>query len=183
MKVWATDRKGNTLCLGEPGEAELTYDREAPADLLEAVFPGEQWPELVWVTVELSGRRVFWGLVDEQNLRVGPQGRETELVCRSGEALLLDSEAPPETLSRPSLEKLERLVLQGLGLSRVVGDRSQKQGQLTVEKGMSCWEAVEEFCRGWLGTVPYVDEAGALRCDGLPSFPWTWARPPGGSFP
>src|SRR5699024_5343046 len=66
MKVWATDRKGNTLCLGEPGEAELTYDREAPADLLEAVFPGEQWPELVWVTVELSGRRVFWGLVDEQ---------------------------------------------------------------------------------------------------------------------
>ena len=170
MKVWATDRKGNTLCLGEPGEAELTYDREAPADLLEAVFPGEQWPELVWVTVELSGRRVFWGLVDEQNLRVGPQGRETELVCRSGEALLLDSEAPPETLSRPSLEKLERLVLQGLGLSRVVGDRSQKQGQLTVEKGMSCWEAVEEFCRGWLGTVPYVDETGALRCDGLPSF-------------
>ena len=104
MKVWATDREGNTLCLGEPGEAELTYDREAPADLLEAVFPGEQWPELVWVTVELSGRRVFWGLVDEQNLRVGPQGRETELVCRSGEALLLDSEAPPETLSRPSLE-------------------------------------------------------------------------------
>ena len=35
---------------------------------------------------------------------------------------------------------------------------------------MSCWEAVEEFCRGWLGTVPYVDETGALRCDGLPSF-------------
>lgn len=48
----------------------------------------------------------------------------------------------------------------------MVGDQSPKAGELAVEKGTSCWELLETFCRDYLGTAPWVDGKGTLHCEG-----------------
>lgn len=169
MTFWGVLRDGSEFLLGEPLEAVLSYDRDAPADLLKAVFPAQRmWEELVRVTVYDGGCAVFCGLVDEQNTRISASGLSVELVCRSLEAVLLDNEAPPMPMKNPSLELLEWRLLAPLEFPRALGDRAKKQGELAVEKGDSCWTVLERFCREFLGTVPYVDEEGAVHCEGLP---------------
>lgn len=168
MTFWGSLKDGSQLLLGEPEQAALTFDREAPADLLEAVFPADRvWEELVWVTAYQQGEPVFRGLVDEQNTRLTDRGITVELVCRSGEALLLDNEAPPVAIRRPSLEKLWKTLLEPLGIPQVVGEAAAP-GELTVEKGSSCWAVVSDFCTALLGTRPYVDCQGILHCEGVP---------------
>ena len=90
----------------------LSFDREAPADGLKAVFPAEEmWEALSRVEVIAGGHVVFRGVVDEQNTKIGPEGLWVELVCRSMEALLLDNEACPQTVQSPSLQLLETKLL------------------------------------------------------------------------
>ena len=65
---------GTELLLGNPLEAELLYDSDAPADQLKAVFPTEKlWDDLAVVRVFHQGQVVFGGIVDEQN--TGSTGR------------------------------------------------------------------------------------------------------------
>lgn len=168
MTFWGTLKDGSQMLLGEPRSASLTYDRDAPADLLEAVFPADRvWEELVWVTACRQGETVFRGLVDEQNTRLTDSGITVELVCRSGEALLLDNEAPPGTIQRPTLEKLGKTLLEPLGITRAVGEAAAP-GELVIEKGTSCWTVLSDFCQTLLGAQPYVDCQGVLHCEGAP---------------
>lgn len=167
MTFWGVGPKGEKLLLGEPAEASLSYDRDAPADLLRAVFPADRmWDELSEVVLYQGGEAVFRGIVDEQNTALSASGITVELVCRSLEALLLDNEAEPGTVNSPSLPLLEERLLLPLGLSLGDGDRRAVRGQLTVEKGESCWAVLERFCREALGTVPHTDASGKVNCGG-----------------
>lgn len=167
MTFWGVTFSGKRLLLGEPLEASLCYDRDAPADLLRARFPADKlWDELKEAELWEGGRLVFRGLVDEQDTELSSSGLTVELVCRSLEALLLDNEALPETITSPSLPLLEKKLLSPLGLILGEGDRERKRGRLTVKKGKSCWGVLADFCAGFLGTVPSVDPEGKVRCDG-----------------
>ena len=42
MIYWGALQNGEHLLLGRPEEAVLSYDREAPADQLKAVFPADR---------------------------------------------------------------------------------------------------------------------------------------------
>ena len=157
---------GETIDLGEPEELSLSYDRDAPADLLRVKFPARSlWPELREVRLLENGESFFRGIVDEQNTALSSAGLRTELICRSPEALLLDNEAQPETITNPSLTMLEDKLLIPVGLTLGAGDAERKRGELTVGKGDSCWTVLNAFCRSFLGTTPYVDETGVVRCD------------------
>lgn len=167
MTFWGIGTKGDRLLLGDPQEASLAHDRDAPADLLRARFPADRmWEELVEVELWEGGKPVFRGIVDEQNTTLASSGLTVELVCRSLEALLLDNEAPPGTFSSPSLPMLEEKLLAPLGLSLGEGDREAKRGQLIAGKGDSCWTVLSGFCQGFLDTVPWVDTAGRVQCRG-----------------
>ena len=73
MTFWGELTDGTELLLGNPLEAELLYDSDAPADQLKAVFPTEKlWDDLAVVRVFHQGQVVFGGIVDEQN--VGQRG-------------------------------------------------------------------------------------------------------------
>ena len=169
MTYWGVLKNGGELLLGEPEEAVLSYDREAPADQLKAVFPADRlWEELTEVLVYDGGEGVFRGIVDEQNTRLSEAGLSTELVCRSREALLLDNEAEPRPIRSPSLGALRSRLLEPLGLTRVTGSMEPARGELTVEKGSSCWQVLAEFCRTCLGTEPYMDFDGTVCCQGRP---------------
>lgn len=140
MTFWGVTFSGKRLLLGEPLEASLCYDRDAPADLLRARFPADKlWEELKEAELWEGEKLVFRGLVDEQDTELSSSGLTVELVCRSLEALLLDNEALPETIASPSLPLLEKKLLSPLGLALGEGDRERKRGRLTVKKGKSCW--------------------------------------------
>ena len=167
MTFWGELTDGTELLLGNPLEAELLYDSDAPADQLKAVFPTEKlWDDLAVVRVFHQGQVAFGGIVDEQNTALSGEGFTVELIARSWEALLLDNEARPAVLRSPSLGLLWERYFQPLGLTSVVGDQSPKAGELAVEKGTSCWELLETFCRDYLGTAPWVDGKGTLHCEG-----------------
>lgn len=168
MTYWGILVNGGQMLLGEPKEAVLSFDRDAPADQLKAVFSSEQiWEDLAEVCAYEGGRGVFRGIVDEQNTWLTGEGLFVELICRSREALLLDNEAEPVAIRRPSLEGIRKRLLEVLGFMSVSGDEGRAAGELTVEKGASCWQVLAGFCRDYLGTEPYVDFDGTLRCEGV----------------
>lgn len=166
MTFWGTLRDGAQMLLGSPEEAVLSYDRDAPADQLKALFPADKiWDSLVEVCAYEGGKGVFRGIVDEQNTRLTAGGLYVELLCRSREALLLDNEAEPGTIKRPSLEALRQRLLEPLGLT-ASGDSQPAAGERFIEKGMSCWEVLAGFCQDYFGTTPYVDFDGTVHCEG-----------------
>lgn len=170
MNFTAETAGGGKLELGEALEVVMSYDRDAPADGLRAVFTADgPWEELIELTAWEDGRRMFRGIVDEQSLRLLPEGFSMELVCRSREAILLDNEAEPRPLQGPSLELLAAKILEPLGFTEVLGDRRAFPGELSPGKGSSCWAVLEGFCRERLGTVPYVDLDGAVHCEAAAS--------------
>lgn len=165
MIFWGKTFSGTELLLGEPREAVLSHDRDAPADLLRAKFPADSlWEELEEVYLYQEGEPVFRGIVDEQNTSLSPTGLTVELVCRSLEGLLLDNEAPPGILTAPSLPLLEEKLLAPLGLRLGEGSRNAMRGELAISKGQSCWEVLAGFCSRFLGTVPRVDTRGTVHC-------------------
>lgn len=168
MIFWGTTLNGDKLLLGEPAEAALSYDRDAPADLLRVKFPADRmWEELREVELYEKGEPAFRGVVDEQNTELSSAGLTVELVCRSREALLLDNEAMPESILSPSLALLETKLLAPLGLALGAGDRERKRGELVISKGESVWTVLERFCREFLGTQPAVDLDGLVQCEGV----------------
>ena len=166
MTFFGVTASDEIMDLGEPEELSLSYDRDAPADLLRVKFPvSSLWPEFREVRLLENGKSFFRGIVDEQNTTLSSAGLHTELICRSLEALLLDNEAQPEIIRNPSLAALEEKLLMPVGLTLGAGDRERKRGELTVNKGDSCWTVLSAFCGSFLGTVPYVLETGAVQCE------------------
>lgn len=169
MTYWGVLQKGGQMLLGDPVEAVLSFDRDAPADQLKAVFPADRiWEDISEVYMYERGKGVFSGIVDEQNARLTQEGIFVELVCRSREALLLDSEAEPRKMKSPSLESLRQRLLEPLGFQKIVGSGSCGPGELDIEKGTSCWTVLAGFCRDYLDTEPYVDFEGVVCCGGIP---------------
>ena len=169
MIFYAETQNGQQKLLGEPREAALAYDRNAPADLLKVSFPVESLPEeYCRIRAVEGGRTFFRGIVDEQITALSGSGLHLQLICRSEEALLLDSEAPPGVITAPSLSVLERRLLIPLGLTLGEGDRSAQTGELNITKGKSCWTVLADFCGAYLGTTPWVDENGLVQCGEMP---------------
>ena len=42
MTFWGVLQRGGQMLLGDPAEAVLSFDRDAPADQLKAVFPADR---------------------------------------------------------------------------------------------------------------------------------------------
>ncbi len=168
MIYWGVLRGGGRMLLGDPKEAALSFDREAPADQLKAVFPADKlWEDISEVLMYERGEGVFRGIVDEQNTRLTSEGVFVELICRSREALLLDNEAEPMIIKKPSLESLHKRLIEPLGFPETRGESGSVPGELRVEKGASCWQVLSEFCGEYFGTEPYVDFEGAVCCNGM----------------
>lgn len=165
MTFWGVTEQGERFLLGNASEASITYDDDAPADLLKAKFTADSlWQQLAELEAYQNGELIFYGIVDEQTTSLSSTGLSVELICRSRECILLDNEAEPITIAAPSLEKLEDKLLKPLGLAIGEGDRTAKHGQLAVAKGESVWTVLARFCSEYLGTTPWVDLNGTVQC-------------------
>ena len=166
MRFTGVRPDGTEIQLGNPREAMLSFDREAPAMELKAVFAVEKpWDELSEVLVMQERDGIFRGIVDEQITGLSNEGLTVELICRSREALLLDNEAEPGTIRGPSLEALRRRFLMALGFENIIGQEGAFRGVLNIEKGSSCWRVLSDFCKKNLMTQPWVSFDRALHCE------------------
>ena len=174
MTVFGIRPDGTRISLGAPVSLLFSREREAPADLLQVRFQTDAaLPKLSELEV-LDGTRVwFRGLIDEQNTSLNSSGLQVELVCRSLEAILLDNEALPEPLQRPTLQVIEARLLAPFGLKLNAAETGKRLGPLFVEKGESCWAVLARFCKTEFGARLRVSEDGVVRFDAGTPREWT----------
>ena len=137
----------------EPNEWLLKCNADTVADSLTVRFGvGKRLftEEPVGAVLKKDGAVLFDGIVDEHRVKCQNGARTEVFFLRSRAALLLDNEAAPMELRLPSLRLLERMYLMPLGLHAVGGDRRPVEGVLTVEKGVSCFEALQTFSERYL---------------------------------
>lgn len=148
-----------------PCTVELGREENTPADTLyvtyfapEPLFAREPWG----MRVQINGRDVFCGIVDEHTAEEAGGVRRECFSGRSMAALLLDNEAMPGVLQMPSLRLLQKSYLEPLGLRAEGANFLPKKGQLTVERGMNCWEVLCDFAQNFLRCVPYCKPDGTV---------------------
>lgn len=150
----------------EPSEWLLRSDADTVADSLTVRFSAGKrlfTEEPVGAVLKKDGAVLFDGIVDEHRVKCQNGARTEVFFLRSRAALLLDNEAAPMELRLPSLRLLERMYLMPLGLHAVGGDRRPVEGVLTVEKGVSCFEALQTFSERYLNCTPYTDKSGGVH--------------------
>lgn len=150
----------------EPNEWLLRSDADTVADSLTVRFSAGKrlfTEEPVGAVLKKDGAVIFDGIVDEHRVKCQNGARTEAFSLRSRAALLLDNEAAPMELRLPSLRLLERMYLMPLGLHAVGGDRRPVEGVLTVEKGVSCFEALQTFSERYLNCTPYADKSGGVH--------------------
>lgn len=150
----------------QPTRISLRRDADTPADSLELTFTpsGPLFSkEPCGVRMEHGGTVLFSGILDEHSVHTKAGVRTEFFSLRSRAAVLLDNEAMPGQLRMPSLRLIETLFLQPFGLRAEGEDFSPKAGELVLEKGTSCWQAVCSFAETFLHGTPHCTRAGALR--------------------
>ena len=148
----------------EPVRLALYRDADSPADGLELEFAGtallQESP--CGVRIQKDGTLIFEGIVDTHTVDAQRGMRTETLVCRSLAARLLDNEAAPGLLNRPSVRVMEKLFLQPFGLRVSDNGTRAAAGRLSVERGTRCWTVLCRFAERFLHTGVYCTRGGAV---------------------
>jgi len=148
---------GESLLLPPPFSVKLIKNEDAPADGFTGVFP--LLNDIGFITkIRVYDKRrklCFDGLVDEQKKSRGKVSYFS-INARSRAAVLLDNEALPQTYISPSLGTIFDRHVKPYGFTDYLGDEHSFNGELTITKGMSEWQAAEKFCRDFLKIKPRI---------------------------
>jgi len=161
LKLTAINLAGGHFSLPPPISLQCTSAYDIPADGFEGVFPAQQLygcGELTALTMELEGKTMFDGLIDEQVLSKNGKGEFLTLKARSRAAVLIDNEAIPQTFYRANLWDIYNAHCKQYGFRGLLCDRNPTLSAFTVPKGRSEWQALESFCRQTLGVMPYISD-------------------------
>ncbi len=149
---------GEETELPRPASFRFDSSEEAPADRLTAVFPlRRDCGPLPGLRVrDGAGGLLFDGPVDVLRRVSSGGGCSAVLTARSRAALLLDSEAVPQSYDLPSLPTVYERHIRPYGFAGWKGSGRVFAGTVTVEKGMSEWQVAARFCAEYLLTAPRV---------------------------
>lgn len=168
MTYIVTTVSGQKVNLGAAYSIQINKSRETPADSLTAVFFSEKiHPEYKLIEAYTSENQLFFsGIVDEQKFEVAENGCFLTIKSRSKTAYLIDNEASPQIYKRPSLDIIFKRHIKPYGFTSIIGNKSTFNANIEVEKGMSEWDVLEEFCSSCLGTFPLVNADGSIDASG-----------------
>lgn len=164
-----TDIDGAEHTLTRPLSLTIRMDEDVPADDCYAVFAYREIGELTSIKVYDGDRLVFVGIVDEQEHFVGEEGRLLKISARSLAAHLLDNETEPGCYSHPSASLIFERHVEPYGIRRIEDDDAVYYGEQAVNKGMSQWAVVKNFCSACYSASPRVSADGVLWMKGLPN--------------
>ena len=91
-----------------------------------------------------DGACCFFGYADQQKLTVTPGQRRGFVYARSSACLLLDNEALPISLNAPNVDQMVHHYAAPFGFTAAL-PAGTAPGQYTVEKGTSCFGALQGF--------------------------------------
>lgn len=162
-----TDINDEKVTVKNPLSMTVNIEQGVPADDMTAVFAYFSSKELKSVVVYKDSKVVFTGIVDEQQSICSAQGTYKKIVARSMAALLLDNESEPVSYNNPSSFVIasRHAVPFGVGFDDTTDDTYF--GVLTVQKGSTNWQAIEDFSKKAYMTTPRVDEHGKLLLKGI----------------
>lgn len=164
-----TDTQGVTHILTRPLKLSIRMDEDVPADDCSAVFAYEDVGETVDFRVMDDDRVIFIGVADEQEHIVSEKGRFLKLSARSLAARLLDNEAAPECYDHPSAALIFARHVRRYGIVRGEDDDAVYYGEQQVNKGMSQWAVLKNFCTACYSATPRVTADGVLWMKGIRS--------------
>lgn len=157
MKAVAVTAAGEKIALPAPVSFRFCASAGVPADSFTGTFPMIKSPGTVSAVrvFTRNGVLLFDGMTDEQD-ETASGGLLLTLRARGRAALLLDSEAMPQSYAYPSLPVIFARHLAPYGFTAYRGSDRVYEGALTVEKGMSEWQVAARFCERFLKTEPRV---------------------------
>lgn len=165
-----TDTDGNEHILCHPLSLTIRMDEKVPADDFFAVFAYLPTGELVKAAVYDNSKLLFIGVVDEQTTVLTKNGMNLQISARSLAARLLDNEAQPQCYDHPSASLIYERHVKPFGILWTLEDDATCFGEQQVNKGMSHWTVLKNFCAACYSSVPRITSDGVLKMkDSVPS--------------
>lgn len=163
MIIEVFDTNKNSITLPYPLSLNILKEENVPADSLTAIFALDgKLPELSQIKVTDGGEVIFSGIIDEQLTFIKDGAALFRIICRSMAAPLLDSEAYPRSYVLPSIDIIYEKCLKPYGIKGVIGGEGSFGTTYTVDKGMSNWQVLEDFCSRFLRVNPKITADGYL---------------------
>ena len=171
----AENLNGTTVILNSPVSVSLSMDEDAPADSLKANFAVTNDPDIykliandqlskIKIYDDQKSRLIFNGLIDEQSSSISGNGLFINLVARSTASLLLDNEAKPQIYNSISTDILFNRHIKPYGFSAYQPSNNRRFNCLfEVNKGLSEWQVIENFCNDFLFKIPRVTPSNIIN--------------------
>lgn len=150
MRYLALTADGKQFTLTVPISVVIQSSEDAPADGFSGVFAIQDLPACTFFQIYQGDDLLFDGLIDSQVVDEQQNRNILRIEARSWAALLLDNEALPQTYENPSWKMLFSRHAAPYGF-RYEGTDLAVAGTMTVSKGMSEWQVLEQFCTGLWG--------------------------------
>ncbi|HHU21915.1 MAG TPA: hypothetical protein GXZ52_00620 [Clostridiales bacterium] len=167
MTGYVSDCENNVYKLPALLDWELCYGWGEPCDAFRVVFlyEPEQLDMLsrsVRFWAEHEGERVFYGVVDEFEVRAGKEGMLAFLRGRGLAALLMDNEAEAAQYGWASLDFILDRHVYPWGITRVKADGFTGAAAFKVESGDSQWKVLRDYARLCCRVRPRFSKDGVL---------------------
>lgn len=155
----------NTRVLTAVWKSEL----DVPADCvsISCVYDREIFENARSVSAYNGDEPVFEGQIDELSRYRSSGGTALRISARSAAAVLLDNEAEPLSYRNPTSSLMFHKHLKPLGFTDVEYDQVPVIGIFRIDKGMSQWQALEQFCKVRYGSKLRVSGCGKVCLRGF----------------
>lgn len=142
--------------------AVIESDTNVPADSLTVTFPysSEISKNADYISAYLDNKLVFTGQIDEIITIKKADGVINKLTARSMASFLLDNEAEALTYINPSAGFIFERHLKPLGITEYEADDIPFYGALKIDKGMTHWQVLYNFCKNRYGVMPRISGDG-----------------------
>lgn len=164
--IETSDKK--TVALPAPVSVVYNSEYSVPADDISLSLPyvGEIADKADFIFAYEGDRLVFKGIVDEVITLCNSGGLKTKINARSMAGILLDNEAQPNIYNSATADFIFKNNLKPFGFTEFEADNSPYYGNININKGMSEWQVLENFCRNRFSALPRIEGNGKVIFDG-----------------
>lgn len=169
LKFVVTYCDGQQVVLENVLTVVLNMDIDVPADDLTITIPynREISENADYIAAFLNGEIIFKGQIDEIVGIKTIDGAITKIAARSPAAFLLDNEAEPLTYINPSAKFIFNKHLKPFGFTDYDADDIPFFGTFKIDKGMTHWQVLRNFCINRYRSEPRITGAGKVFFRGL----------------
>ncbi len=161
LSFYAELADSSKIEIKSPLTVVMNADFDVPADDLAFTVPyNNLLAQAKKLFVYDGDKLLFEGLTDEVSNTICGTKAVTAAAARSLAGALLDNEAEPVTYINPSPGFIFSRHLEPFGIKYDDNDETPLCTSLKIEKGMTHWQVLENFCRSKYGAVPRITGDG-----------------------